>query len=165
LLDPFRIALGEGQCDHAAVGSTHDGAQRADMKMIEQQAQRLRLIVARYARECAAGDRSARLPARAHIVDAEHAYTIAVERRGRPGELRPPARARLLQIEYAPMRRDAAQGQHDGGASATGQTPAEPQRLDAAAMMQRKSRAPMQYVLDRGRARARAIGLRAQIRV
>jgi hypothetical protein len=67
----------------------------------------------------------------------------------------------LLRIKYAPMRRDAAQGQHDGRAGAAGQTPAEPQRLDAAAMMQRKSRAPMQYVLER----ARAIGLRAQIRM
>jgi hypothetical protein len=137
LLDPRAVPGREGQRDHAAIGGADDRAQARDLQVIEQPAQRLGLIEARETRKRAVRYRSARGTAAAQKIDAEHAYARAVECPTGTRDLGPPTLPWGLEIEHAPVRRDAPERDHHRRRACAVQAPADPRVLDRATVQQR----------------------------
>jgi len=144
--DPLRIALGEGEPHHAAVGPAGDGSERCQAEVIEKLRQRLRLIVAGDAGEDSAlrgrtrgaGLRARGVPARAEVVEAEDLVLVGVEGTSGTHDLRPPAVARIAGEADLAVGGDAAQRAHHRRPGGADQAPGEPRIAQFPAVLERK---------------------------
>ena len=104
--------------------------------MIEQTCERLRLIVRRNARKCAAGLRSGRIATAAQVVEAQDPMMTGIERASRPHDLAPTAATPIGRIEQPPVAPDSSHGAHHRRIFRTREPPRNPRARQLSAMMQ-----------------------------
>ncbi len=133
---PFRIALAEGERDHAAVGAAGNRPQRFQAQVIEQADQDFRLVVAGNVGERHALFGPGGLGAAAEKIEAEDAEAVGIQRPLGADDLRPPALPGIFSQAHAAMRRNAAEGAYHRSIRGTCDTPGDPHAGELAAVVQ-----------------------------